>query len=101
MQRWIAFTIGGVVALIVEITLLPAKARTRLVESIMSALQHINDMERCIAFGIDEGVKIDIAAAGRLHVFERASRKANGALSAAEMIRTLTAYYHSEWTNSL
>ena len=89
LKRWIAFTIGGVVALIVEVVLLPVKARTRLVESIASSLHQINEMEKCIAYAIDEGVKFDIAAADRMDIYERASGKANAALSAAETFRML------------
>ena len=72
-----------------EVVLLPVKARTRLVESIATSLDQINEMEKCIAYGIDEGVKFDIAAAGRMDVYERASGKANAALSAAETFRML------------
>ena len=64
--------------------LLPVKARTRLVESISSALKQINDMEKCVAYGIEEGVKIDIFAKDNSQRFENASSKANGALIAAE-----------------
>lgn len=84
LKRYIAFMIGGVVALIVQIVLLPVKARTRLVESIATALQQISKMERCIAFRIEEGVKIDVYAAENISRFENACGKANGALSAAE-----------------
>ena len=56
----------------------------RLVESITAALHRINEMEKCIAYGIEEGVRIDVFAADNVHKFERASRKANAALNAAE-----------------
>ena len=84
LKRWIAFMIGGVVALIVEVVLLPVKARTRLIDSIASALQHVNEMERCIAAGIESGRKIDIFAEENFLRFEHASGKANNALEAAE-----------------
>jgi len=84
LKRYIAFMIGGTVALIVQIVLLPVKARTRLVESLAAALHQISEMEKCIAFGIEEGVKIDVFAAENMLRFENASGKANGALSAAE-----------------
>ena len=71
-------------ALIVELLLLPVKARTRLVESLATALEQINEMERCIAAGIEQGVKIDVHAAANLVRFENANGKANTALSAAE-----------------
>lgn len=84
LKRYIAFMIGGVVALIVEVVLLPVKARTRLVDSLAVALQQISEMEKCIAFGIEEGAEIDVYAAENILRFENASGKANGALSAAE-----------------
>lgn len=83
LKRWIAFTIGGVVALLVEVMLMPVKARTRLVESIASSLQQITDMEKCIAYGIDSGVKVEFIG-GQTKEFEKARSKANSALTAAE-----------------
>ena len=41
-------------------------------------------MERCIAFGLESAKKIDVNAPGLVPRFERASAKANTALSAAE-----------------
>ncbi|CAD6571428.1 MAG: hypothetical protein ASARMPRED_004506 [Alectoria sarmentosa] len=84
LKRWIAFMIGGTVALIVEVVLLPVKARTRLVESLAAALEQINEMEKCIAAGIEQGVKIDVYAAANVVRFENANGKANTALGAAE-----------------
>ena len=71
-------------ALIVELVLLPVKARTRLVESLAAALEYINEMEKCIAAGIEQGVKIDVFLAANILRFENANGKANSALGAAE-----------------
>ena len=84
LKRWIAFMIGGVVAILVEMVLLPVKARTRLVESLTAALQQINDMEKCLASGIEEGSKFDAFSVETYERFEQASTKANTALTAAE-----------------
>ena len=84
LKRWIAFMIGGVVAIIVEVVLLPVKARDRLVESLAAALQQINDMEKCIASGIEGGSKLDLFSLENGTRFEHASSKANTALTAAE-----------------
>ena len=65
--------------------LLPVKARTRLVESLTAAIRRMNEMERCIAFGIESGRKIDVFASSNIIRFERASSKANAALGAAEV----------------
>ena len=79
--------IGGAVALVVEVMLLPVKARSRLVESLAAALKQINEMETCVAFGIEEGVNLDVYAPEVFLNFEKASGKANGALNAAETFR--------------
>lgn len=71
-------------ALMVELVLLPVKARTRLVESLAAALEQINEMEKCLAAGIEQGVKIDIFAAANIVRFENANGMANTALGAAE-----------------
>lgn len=76
--------IGGVVALIVEMVVLPVKARTRLVESISAVLRQISEMENVIAIGIEEGRNFEAIPASRIVEFEHASGKANSALIAAE-----------------
>lgn len=72
-------------ALVIEIGFLPVKARTRLVESLTAAIRRISEMETCIAVGIEEGVNLDVYEPKALIQFERASGKANVALTAAEM----------------
>ena len=81
LKRWIAFMIGGVVAIIVEMVIFPRKARTLMVESLAAALRQINEMENCIAAGIEEGKSINLCSPDRIVRFERASRKANVALA--------------------
>ena len=87
LKRWIAFMVGGVVALLIELTLLPVKARTRLVESLAASIKQISEMEACIAFGIEEGCNISEFPLGVLTRFEVASGRAKGALGAAETFR--------------
>ncbi|KAL8859630.1 MAG: hypothetical protein Q9178_004029 [Gyalolechia marmorata] len=84
LKRWLAFIIGGVVALVIEMAFLPVKARTRLVESLTAAIRQISEMETCVAAGIEEEVNLDVYNPKTLERFERASKKANGALTAAE-----------------
>ncbi|KAL8629599.1 hypothetical protein Q9189_004667 [Teloschistes chrysophthalmus] len=88
LKRWLAFFIGGVVALIVEVVFLPVKARTRLVESLEAAMRQIGEMETCVAGGIEEGINLDIYDPRALERFEHASGKANCALTAAETFRS-------------
>ena len=85
--------IGGIVALIAEVVLFPVKARTRLVESLAAALEQINEMEKCIAAGIEQGIKLDVYATANIVRFESAKGKANTALSAGE---TFLPFCHNE-----
>lgn len=79
--------IGGAVALIIEVVLLPVKARTRMVESLVTSLRQITKMENCIALGIEEGSNFDVFNSEVLARFEHASGKASNALGAAETFR--------------
>jgi len=93
--------IGGLVALIVEVVLLPVKARGRLTESLAAALKQINEMETCVAYGIGEGTNLDVYAPEVLLRFEQASGKANGALSAAETFRMSNCRLRLSYINDL
>lgn len=84
LKRWIAFLIGGAVALIVEIIVFPVKARDRLVESLAASIRHISDMEACLACGIETEANVDVHAPDISERFERARDKAQSALTAAE-----------------
>ncbi len=74
----------------IEIAFLPVKARTKLVESLTATIRQISEMETCIAAGIEEEVNLDVYNPKTLERFERASKKANGALNAAEMFCEFT-----------
>ncbi|TVY52227.1 putative membrane protein [Lachnellula cervina] len=84
LKRWIAFLIGGVVALVIEVVLFPVKARDRLVESLASSISRIIEMEACLAYGVDTEANVDVQAGGVTQRFEHAKGKAEGALTAAE-----------------
>jgi hypothetical protein len=84
LKRLIAFLIGGAVALIVEVTLFPVRARDRLVESLAAAIRQISEMEACLAYGIEMQTNVDVHSAEVSERFERAKGKAQGALTAAE-----------------
>lgn len=85
--------IGGVVALVVQVVILPVKARTRLVGSLAACLRQITEMERCVALGIENGKDLDVHSPQILKHFESASGKAKTALTAAETFR--------EWSISI
>jgi uncharacterized membrane protein YgaE (UPF0421/DUF939 family) len=84
LKRLIAFLVGGVVALIVQVVLFPVRARDRLVESLAASIHQIIEMEACLAYGIETEANIDVHAPAVSQRFERAKAKAGGALSAAE-----------------
>ncbi|KAG4434147.1 hypothetical protein IFR05_010368 [Cadophora sp. M221] len=84
LKRLIAFLIGGVVALIVEVVLFPVRARDRLVESLAASIRQISEMEACLAYGIETETNIDVHSAEVSARFDRARGKAQGALTAAE-----------------
>ncbi|KAH7385028.1 hypothetical protein BKA64DRAFT_156224 [Cadophora sp. MPI-SDFR-AT-0126] len=84
LKRLIAFLIGGVVALIVEVALFPVRARDRLVESIAASISQISEMEACLAYGIETETNINVHSAEVSARFDRARSKADGALTAAE-----------------
>ena len=84
LKRLIAFLIGGFVALVIELIVFPVKARDRLVESLASSINHINEMESCLAHGIETGANIDVNSKEVSNRFTRAKGKAEGALCAAE-----------------
>jgi uncharacterized membrane protein YgaE (UPF0421/DUF939 family) len=78
LKRWIAFLIGGVVALIVEVVLFPVKARDRLVVSLASSIRQISEMEACLAYGIETETNVDVQSAEVSARFDRAKGKAQG-----------------------
>lgn len=83
-KRLAAFIVGGTVALLIQTTLYPVKARCRLVESISSCLQQVGNMQLVVAPGVDRPVKVNLRDP-KLHArFRRAKTKAQAALSAAE-----------------
>jgi len=63
------------------------KARTRLIDSLAACLNQITEMERCVAFGIEDEINLDVYSHEVFKHFELASRKAKTALSAAETFR--------------
>lgn len=76
--------IGGTVALLVEMIVLPVKARDRLVESLATAIRQISKMESSIAFGIEDGRNINGFPPEIFARFEKASNRAMTAFGAAE-----------------
>lgn len=78
--------------LLVEVTPLPVKARTRLAASLTTTLRQIDEMENRIACGIKPGKRLDIYSPANLVRLEQASTKANAALSAAETFRPFCSY---------
>ncbi|TEY40781.1 hypothetical protein BOTCAL_0421g00090 [Botryotinia calthae] len=85
LKRLIAFFIGGVVALIVEVALFPVKARDRLVESLACSIRQITEMEACLAYGIETEINnVNVHSPAVIARFSIAKGKAEAALAAAE-----------------
>ena len=67
-----------------HVTIFPVKARTKLKDSLATAISQINLMESCVALGVDEKQIHMLRHPRFLKRFERAGKKAGVALSAAE-----------------
>lgn len=82
-KRTVTMLIGGCVATLVQMIILPAKARVKLKESLAAAIVQITKMESCIALGVDETKNI-VSSPRLFKKFARAHRKAEAALASAE-----------------
>lgn len=83
-KRLVAFLVGALVGLLVEIILYPVRARDRLVESLSTTVRQIQNMQAAISIGIDGPVKPNFRSHAVEHRYRRARDKAQGALAAAE-----------------
>ena len=83
VKRLVCFLVGGVVALIIEITLLPVRARDRLVELLVSSISQISVMESAVAIGVDSPQPFDLKQESLNERFDRAKKKAEQELDAA------------------
>ncbi|ORY62904.1 uncharacterized protein BCR38DRAFT_458185 [Pseudomassariella vexata] len=90
VKRLVCFLIGGTVALLVEMTLFPVRARDRLVESLASGIQQISNMEASVAVGIDSPKTFDINSYIVHTSFIHAKEKAEAALGAARTFAPFT-----------
>ncbi|KAI9797720.1 MAG: hypothetical protein M1825_005712 [Sarcosagium campestre] len=84
LRRYCAFIIGAAVALVLQIGFYPVKARTRLVESLIYSLCQIRELESCLAVGIESNDSVPTAKVNMLPRFDKAVKKADASLSAAE-----------------
>lgn len=84
LKRFIAFTIGALVALVVQVVFVPVKARTKLVHALASSLRQIAEMENCIAFGVEAPESYDILSPPTIKRFDKASSKAKATIKASE-----------------
>lgn len=83
-QRLVAFIIGGVDAVLVEIFIFPVRARDRLVDSLADAVVHVQNMQAVIAVGIDHPERPNFRSRKLYTRFKRARDKAQSCLTAAE-----------------
>jgi hypothetical protein len=90
VKRMVCFLVGGTIALLVELTLFPVRARDRLVESLASAIQQISNMEASVAVGIESPKNIDLQSEALNARFNHAKGKAEAALTAAQTFLPFT-----------
>ncbi|PNY29370.1 membrane protein, partial [Tolypocladium capitatum] len=83
-KRLVAFLVGGLVAMLVEIVIAPARVRDRLVESLSASVRQVQKMQAALAVGIDGPERPNIRSHTLLARFNHARDKAQGALAAAE-----------------
>lgn len=84
-KRLVAFLIGGLAAMLIEIIIYPVRARDRLVTSLSSSVRYIETMQAAVAVGIDEPEKPNFRSPLLHSRFNRAKEKAQDALTDAEM----------------
>ncbi|CAH0048766.1 unnamed protein product [Clonostachys solani] len=84
-KRLVAFLVGSVVAITVEIFILPVRARHRLVESLSSAVRQVQAMHAAVWVGIDSPQVPNFRSHQLDYRFSHAREKAQTALAAAEM----------------
>ncbi|UNI21702.1 hypothetical protein JDV02_007669 [Purpureocillium takamizusanense] len=83
-KRLVAFIIGGLVAVLVEVCIAPVRARDRLVESLSASVRQVQKMQASLAVGVDTPERLDLKSEKLLNRFNRARDKAQAALAAAE-----------------
>ncbi|PHH76569.1 hypothetical protein CDD80_1430 [Ophiocordyceps camponoti-rufipedis] len=83
-KRLVAFLVGGIVAMLVEVVIAPVRARDRLVECLSYSVRQIQKMEMTLAVGIEGPWSPNIRSQALLARFNRARDKAHGALADAE-----------------
>lgn len=85
-KRLVAFLVGGLVAMIVQLFIYPVRARDRLVQSLSASVRQVQKMHAALAVGIDGPVKPNFRSPVLHKRFGRARDKARHALTAAETI---------------
>lgn len=83
-KRLVAFLMGSCVAILVEVLILPVRARDRLVESLCCAVRQVQEMQSALSVGADSCQKPNFRSHKLHHRFRHACGKAQGALAAAE-----------------
>lgn len=90
VKRLVCFLVGGTVALVIEMTLYPVRARDRLVESLVSSISQISIMESSVAIGVESPSAIDGKLQAQNENFKSAKDKAERALDAARTFLPFT-----------
>ncbi|KAL3955693.1 hypothetical protein ACCO45_011256 [Purpureocillium lilacinum] len=83
-KRLVAFMVGGLTAVLVEVCIAPVRARDRLVESLSASVRQVQKMQASLAVGVDTPERLDLKSEKLLNRFNHARDKAQAALAAAE-----------------
>lgn len=83
-KRLVAFLIGSLAAILIEVILYPVRARDMLVESLKDSVLHIETMQAAVAVGIDHPEKPNFRSKELYARFHRARNQAQSSLNDAE-----------------
>lgn len=82
--RLVAFLVGALVALAVEVFVFPVRARHRLVDSLSAAVRHVQSMHAVIQVGISSPSRPNFRSQKLNHAFSHARKRAQASLDAAD-----------------
>jgi hypothetical protein len=83
-KRLVAFLVGGLAAMVIEMFIYPVRARDRLVDSLSASVIHVQNMHAAVAVGIDHPERPNFRSQELYTRFKRARDKAQVQLTAAE-----------------
>lgn len=83
-KRFVAFLVGSLAAIMVEVFIYPVRARDRLLESLAASVRQVQNMHSAVSVGIDGRLEPNFHSERSHSRFDHARDKAQASLSAAE-----------------